>query len=424
VVLDDRPLSRRASLAHLTLALLLATGCLVGPVRLASSLGDRLAERADPYSEANALRGAEAYLQKGWLADASLPETTYGRLYPEIGHIVKFSGKRYVDTHYPPGPTWLAAGMRVVCGAQPVSCLRTLPLAVSAAGAFALAFALLAVFGTSLGLALAVAAFAVPLYTDMMLGLHYQGYALALLSVQLAGLLLVYGTGRAPAARDLALAAGVGFAQGWLSFDYFFLVALAPLPIAILFSDLREREAQRRLLVLVAASGGGFAFAHGLHFLQVVAYYGDFGAAVRDLLAVAGQRADPQKSAAEPPPAWASDPWMLSSIYLFVLALRPAYFGFAVGYLLSAAFAVLALLRGMRVRLPGTQRELALSASTRPALALAAGVVVSCAWISVMPGHGHTHPHFLPRHLFLAWLMLLLALASAVRVAPVGARRG
>jgi hypothetical protein len=45
-----------------------------------------------------------------------------------------------------------------------------------------------------------------------------------------------------------------------------------------------------------------------------------------------------------------------------------------------------------------------------------AGVLVSCAWISVMPGHAHTHPHFIPRHLFLAWLVMVVALLSAFRL--------
>jgi hypothetical protein len=279
-----------------------------------------------------------------------------------------------------------------------------------------LALALIASLGTARGLVVALAAFAVPLYSNMMLGLHYQGYALALLSIQLGGLLFLYGRGRPLAARDLVLAGGLGFVQGWLSFDYFFLVALAAVPIAVLFSDLRERRSRSRLLALVGVSAGGFAFAHALHFLQVVAYYGDFTPALDDLLSVARERADPSRSAPEPPPAWASDPWMISSIFLFVLGKRATYFGFSIGYALLAAISGLALLQGSRLPLPGTGRRLCVGASTRPAWAIVAGVIVSCAWISVMSGHAHTHPHFIPRHLFLAWLVLLLALLSSLRL--------
>lgn len=422
-MLDRGPLTGRARLSAPALALLLALGFLAEPVTKAFGLGDQLAKTADAYSESNAIRGALAYLHKGLFADASLPETTFGRLYPEIGHFRKYRGQRHVDTHYPPGPTWLAAAMRQACGTRPFSCLRTLPLAVSGIGAFVLALALIVSLGLVRGGVVALAAFAVPLYSNMMLGLHYQGYALALLSIQLGGLLFLYGAGRPLMARDLALAGSLGFVQGWLSFDYFFLVALAAVPIAVLFSDLREPRARKRLLALVGISAGGFAFAHALHFLQVVAYYGDFMAALDDLLGAARERADPAVSTLEPPPTWVSDPWMISSIFLFVLAKRETHFGFSVGYALLGVLSVLVLLRGSRLPLPGTGRRLCVGASTRSAWAIVSAVIVSCAWISVMSGHAHTHPHFIPRHLFLAWLVLLVALLRSLRLEGESDRR-
>jgi len=416
VVLDRGPLTGRARLSAVVLALLLALGVLAGPVSQAFGLGDQLAEAADAYSESNAIRGALGYLHKGLFADASLPETTFGRLYPETGHFRRYQGQRHVDTHYPPGPTWLAAAMRQACGVRPLSCLRTLPLVVSGIGAFVLALALIVSLGTARGLVVALAAFAVPLYSNMMLGLHYQGYALALLSIQLGGLLFLYGGRRSLAARDLALAGSLGFVQGWLSFDYFFLVAFAAVPVAVLFSGLSEPGSRKRLLALVGISAGGFAFAHALHFLQVVVYYGDFAVALDDLVGVARERADPAVSTLEPPPMWASDPWMISSIFLFVLAKREAHFGFSLGYALLGTLSVLVLLRGSRIRLPGTGRRLYVESSARPVWAIVAGVIVSCGWISVMSGHAHTHPHFIPRHLLLAWLVLLVALLRSLRL--------
>ena len=114
---------------------------------------------------------------------------------------------------------------------------------------------------------------------------------------------------------------------------------------------------------------------------------------------VARERADPTVSTLEPPPAWSSDPWMISSIFLFVLGKRETYFGFSIGYALLAGISGLALLR-----------------AARPAWAIVAAVIVSCGWISVMSGHAHTHPHFIPRHLFLAWLVLLLALLRSLHL--------
>ena len=412
------PLSGRTRLAAGS-ALLLAALVVAGPIGEAARLENHLSPVADPYSESNAIRSALAILEHGWTANAGLPESTFGGLYPETGHFRKYRGEIHVDTHYPPGPTWLTAAMKLGCGQRPVSCLRALPIAVSALGAFVLAFALMVSLGAPRGLAAAFGAFVVPLYSNMMLGLHYQGYALALLSIQLGALLTLFSSARALRARDLVLVAGLAFLQGWLSFDYFFLVTLAPLPIAILFSDLRERAPRRRLFALVLVGAAGFALAHALHFLQVVAYYGDFSAAAKDLLGAAGERSDPAGSPElrdKPPPSWAVDPWMMSSIFLFVLSARETHFGFRLGWTLLAALAVLVVLRGVRLGVPGTGLRLSVDPSARPAWAIVAGVLVSCAWISMMPGHAHMHPHFIPRHLFLAWLVMVLALLRSLRL--------
>ena len=410
------PLTGRARLVAAGCALLLTALIVAGPIGEAATLGNRLSPVADPYSESNALRGALAYLQKGWTANAGLPDTTFGGLYPEIGHYRRYKGQTHIDTHYPPGPTWTTAAMMLACGPRPQSCLRALPIAVSALGAFVLAFALIVTLGAARGLIASVAAFAVPLYSNMMLGLHYQGYALALLSIQLGALLLLFSSTRALRTRDLLLVAGLGFLQGWLSFDYFFLVTLAAVPIAVLFSDLREPASRRRLFTLIAAGAGGFVAAHVAHLLQVVAYYGDAVEAVKDLLGVAVERADPIRSTLEPPPAWASDPWMISSVFLFVLSKRETHFGFPLGWALLAALVALVLLRGVRLSLPGVRRRLRIESSSRPAWAIVVAVIVSCAWISVMSGHAHTHPHFIPRHLFLAWLVMVVALLRSVRL--------
>jgi hypothetical protein len=214
VVLDRGPLSDRTRLFAVLAVLLLAAWVVAGPVREARGLGDRLSPVADPYSESNAIRGALAYLAHGWTSNAGLPETTFGGVYPETGDLRKFGAASHVDTHYPPGAMWLTALMKKACGPRPVSCLRTLPIALGALGAAVLALALIAALGPARGLVAAFAAFALPLYSNMMLGLHYQGYALALLSIQLGALLLLFAGARPLALRDLALAAGLGFLQG------------------------------------------------------------------------------------------------------------------------------------------------------------------------------------------------------------------
>ena len=390
-----------------------------GVIREAHGLGDRLSPVADPYSESNAIRGALAYLSNGFTAHASLPETTYGGVHPEEGDLRWRMGAKHVDTHYPPGPTWLAAAMMTVCESRgPLSCLRILPILVGTVGALALGFALVASLGPLCGLVATFAAFSIPLYGNMMLGLHYQGYALALLSVQLAALLRAFAAGRSLKRRDLLLGGSLGFLQGWLSFDYFFLVAFAAVPIAVLFADLREPGPRRLLLGWMAAATAGFVLAHALHFLQVVAYYGSLGAALDDLGGVAVERADPTQPASGPP-RWVGHPWMISSVYLFLLSARPRHFNFSLGNMLVPVLVVLFALRGMTFRLPGTAVRLVADRSTRPAWAALAAVLVSCMWIAVMAGHAFTHQNFIPRHLFLAWLVTVMALLCAFRLERV-----
>jgi hypothetical protein len=173
--------------------------------------------------------------------------------------------------------------------------------------------------------------------------------------------------------------------------------------------------------------------AHALHLLQVAAYHGGLGAALRDLLGAAGERFDPTRSrelGGKPPPVWSTDAWMMSSMYIFLLSEWDTYFGFSLGHVLLAALAIVGLLRGARLRLPGASVHLRIDSSARPAWAIAAAVIVSCAWITSMRGHALTHTHFIPRHLFLAWLVMLIAVLHSIRfgrdepAGRAGRRRG
>jgi hypothetical protein len=107
---------------------------------------------------------------------------------------------------------------------------------------------------------------------------------------------------------------------------------------------------------------------------------------------------------------------MISSVYLFVLSAYEKYFAFSLGNVLLLALFVLVALRGVSLALPGTRLRVATDASARPAWAVASGVLVSCAWISVMSSHAQYHQHFIPRHLFLLWLTIVLALLCSLRL--------
>ena len=69
---------------------------------------------------------------------------------------------------------------------------------------------------------------AIPMFTNMMHGLSYQGYSFALLVLELALSLRLVDEQPLPK-RVLFAMAAIGFCQGWLGFDYAFVVAGAPL---------------------------------------------------------------------------------------------------------------------------------------------------------------------------------------------------
>ena len=133
----------------------------------------------------------------------------------------------------------------------------------------------------------------VPMTSNMMHGLHCQSYAFSLLLIQSGLLLSIFRKKIKLKALHLSILFIIGFLQGWLSFDYFFIVSLSALPFALLYSPLDKREDKKQLLFAVLASAIGFGFAHFLHFIQVAIYYqGSLTAAYNDIFRVGRLRFD------------------------------------------------------------------------------------------------------------------------------------
>jgi hypothetical protein len=387
-------------------------------VGVARAIGDRLSPIADRYSEANTLRAVDGYRAEGLLSHAGLPDTAFGDRIPRVGHETS-APTGYVDTHYPPGPMWLAYGMAGACGTERIACLRGLPIAVGAVSLAALALGLVGLLGPLRGVLAASAVVAIPLVTNMMHGLHYQGYAFALLLVQLLLVLRFYERG-APSWRGLGGASfALGFLQGWLSFDYFFLVALCPLPFAALLSDLGRREQRRALAGLVVSGAAGFGLAHGLHFVQVVGFHGGLAAAAADLLGSALERFDPARTRelrGTPLGPAQTDPLVLASFYLQVVSAHSNFFGFRLGVLLLALLVGCFLLGGRSFAIRAARARVVLGGARPWGAALALGTAVACLWIVSMRGHALAHQHFVPRHLFLAYFAAVYATLRSVRV--------
>jgi len=273
-------------------------------------MGNGLGKYSDGFSEANALRAAQAYLQDGLTSHHGLPRQLYGNKFPNDGVAIDHldaDGKiklqfrqgfppgqadpnNWVYTHYPPGPDYLDAMMGRFVGLQQIWVLRLFPLGLSLMASAVLFLTLARIFGADRAVVIAVACVILPMFNTHMPGLHYQGYSFALLLCQLS--LLVWGLWGETKMRawHLAVFFAFGFLQGWLSFDQFFVVCLAGWPLWLLRRTEPDAPSIRWLLLTIALPAIGFTLAHALHFLEVADELGGLNIALAEYRRTAGER--------------------------------------------------------------------------------------------------------------------------------------
>jgi hypothetical protein len=373
-------------------------------------LGNGLSPTADPWTEADTVRAAEAYARLGFLANWGLPDLCFGEQFAAYGtkHMLRnerqaagswiaamtadqtgrapVSAERFVYTHYPPGPHLIAGLMTTAVGPGRIDVYRLVPITIGLAAVVYLLFELALSFGVwRTGLA-SVALAAMPMFTNMMHGLSYQGYSLALLLLQLGlGVRLARrGTASRPILAAMFL---VAFCQGAMGFDYVFLVTLAPAVMALVLNEPPEAAATLVRSSLVA--GAGFAVAHGLHFLQVVGYLGSVRSAISDYTTIAVYRSVGRTYDNGTVVPSRLDVWW---DYVTSHSALPLHFGIPVIGIVAFVLVVLLALKASRLyHVP---------AST--VIAVPAALLVCSLWVVVMHQYSAQHWHFIPRHYFLA----------------------
>jgi hypothetical protein len=380
---------------------------------------------ADPYSEANALREVRHFLEDGVTQHDGLGTVFYPGMYPTEGFAAEPDASRFgvspegVYTHYPPGAEYLLYAEARLMGREPVSRLRSLPIAIGWAAMLYFGFAIRRRFGTTVGWIVMATCMLTPTVTDGFVGLHSQGYAFALLLLEIS-CALGCGARMAPFAL-------LGFLQGWLTFDYSFLVTVTPLTIELVL-PLLEPGYQRRWPLAISRSilaGGGFAAAHVLHFLQVWAYMGSFVAALQNFARAAAFRAGadmvhgplgyvrqalvnlrlyyygqhPFSIALSPPDPNNIPEW---SMFRFLgLSLGPWWLLITAGLAAWHRFDPDRSIDALRLQWH---------------LVCLIGMLATSLWLVVMVNHGAIHRHFLYRHLFLMFLFMVLFAACRLRV--------
>ncbi len=377
----------------------------------------QLSPVADPFSEANALRAGEGYAEKGFLSNAGLPDLCYGDQFPGRGawrvedFPLQFTMSSLkadcIYTHYPPGPDLLAGLLTKICGLGNLGCFRLFPTAFGILSLAFFAWMIYSAIGPVRSAIMMLAIAVVPMASNMMHGLHYHSYAFSLILIQLGLLLNIFSKRIELKTIHLFIFFLIGFFQGWLSFDHFFIVSLSALPFALLY----DRFDGKRLFLAVSAPAIGFGLAHFLHFLQVYIYYdGSFAAAFDDIFGVARLRFDESGSSL----SFITDRILLVLRYLFISARKELFFVVNIPVVLGMTLMLLWFEDAWAVTRRPVRIGLRWKSSVRSFYVVLAAFVVSFLWVIVMKQHSALHTPFISRHLFLLYFVCILTMLESV----------
>lgn len=365
-------------------------------------MGDRPSTEADSFGEGNILRAGEGYSVKGFRADYGLPDVLFGSQFPEDGSRASDPRESFVYTHYPPGPYWIVGLLTRALGPGRIRLYRLFVIAFGLLCVSRFGHKLVQNLGEGAGTTALVLCAAVPMFSLMMHSLEFHG-TFAVLLLELALLLPLMS--RPLRRAEIWALAGLGFVQGWVSFDWFFVVCLAPLPVGLL-SPRDDRIRSSVLASLVLAVGCCSAF--GLHFLQVVGYRGGWNPALADWT-------DAFRTRVGLP---GDDPGLAHTLYVYVFSYAPHWrqLSYPLGIVTALAAFLLWSRRGS-LELGRINRSLIWDVGNggREKLALLAAGLSSLAWVALFRQHALHHAHFLPRHLFLFYFVAVLVIVSRTR---------
>ena len=401
-------------------------------------LGDNLDMFADHHVEADTLRASEAYVADGLFSHHGLARILYGSRFPHEGTIKDHldpEGKvaarfrqgfppgfedrnQWPLTHYPPGPDLLNGLQAKLLGPGPIWRLRLLPAAIGLLSLAYLFQTLAAVWGIERASIIALMLAILPMISLWLPTLHYEGYALALVLVQ-TGLMLRHLWRDRPGLPLCAVWLSIiGFLQGWLSWDHFFLVSLLAVPWWLLRRAEGASPSLANLFWMTAAPSLGYALAHILHFWEVAAEIGGWRAAWVELFRTGLERAGVAGGGG----GWfAQTRESLHLYFSWCFNPRRLTFGpfFGILSLFSMAVAAFSVSRLRLLPRLGNRRlelELKWPGTGNPATALAAALALGLMWLFAMPSFTAGNSHLAVRHLLTFYLCMAVVVVRSLEL--------
>lgn len=359
-------------------------------LNIAQQIGNGPSGAADAPSEFDALNSGMHYYMDGFLKNAGLPDRAHPshKRYDDPADVVDLV---LIYTHYPPGPNWLTGLAMKIFGPKDVPSMRLFPITFSVAGLLITYALLRKVAGCVLAAGAIITVLQFPMTTEMMHGLFYHPYALTLTILQMSFIFNRLETKSRLSWRSLSLITGMSFLQGWLSFDWAFVVMFYPLAVV---SCWRDSASRWEMYKAIAFSVFGFAFAHFLHFCQVWIVAPHFEHAFNDLFGAAKFRMKGEGSKLIPEDAITK----ILNHYIFTLfpsRSQAAHFSWlmpSIGVTITLFVGGIGCLKSRITRCPRL---------VAPALiSMAIAFVLSLLWALVMRNHSLEQGHwlFLPRH--------------------------
>ncbi len=376
--------------------------------------------RFDGFTESLVMDSAVGYSRRGFSHDAALPVVS-DRWIKAAFPRAAAQDTEHVYLHSPCMAYWLGGLGVLLFGPGDVRWQRVIPMAVNALLLLAFLQGVFSVLTDQRRQLWFIVFFtAVPMGWATLGEFSPNAYAHYVLLALVGILLPVFCPERPALSLRHCVAAGFyGLLAGFFTWDYFFVMALAPLAVACLYhgewllKDHALRAAALRLSVFVIA---GFVFAQGVHLLQVVIYYGSLGDAVSELGDVGYYRATGDASryhfltgltAIRPcsycdyifrlGPLWGR----LTLAWHYLISLTASDFGRepvlvlpVLAYVIAAAMYV--GVRGDRIML---FRFLGLALVSMTACLL---------WPMIMENHGVEHTRLIARHFYLVYILLVL----------------